>query len=128
MDKKVILVVDDESNVRLLLRRMLATDYTVIEAKDGSKAVDLARKQKIDLILLDVMMPGIDGYTTCNTLKQDTKTSSIPVLMVTALGLDLNKRLAVRLRADGYVTKPFRSEDLLNTIRNTLAGKKQQHP
>ena len=116
MQKKRILVVDDEPNIRLLLIRMLSNDYTILEATDGQEAIDLARDLKPDLILMDLLMPRMDGYTACSVIKTDPTTRGIPVVMLTAVGFELNKQLAERVGADGYITKPFALSDIIKTI------------
>ena len=124
MEKKKVLVVDDEENVRHLLRSILGNKYTVLEAKDGEVAIDIARSQRPDIILMDIMMPNINGYTACYTIKQDPVTKTIPVVMVTAVGQELNKKLAKEMGADGYITKPFSLQDLLDTIDRCLTNPK----
>ncbi len=113
---KKILIVDDEPNIRLLVSNMLGKDYTVLKASNGAEAVEIARAQKPDLILMDVMMPRVDGYTACSTLKTDQATKDIPVIMLTGLGFELNKALAKKIGADAYITKPFSHQDLLKAI------------
>ena len=122
MGKGKILVVDDEENVRRLLRSMLGNKYIVLEAKDGEVAIDIARSQKPDFILIDIMMPNIDGYTACYTIKQDPATKTIPIVMLTAVGQELNKKLAQEMGADGYITKPFSLLELLNTVERFLTN------
>jgi CheY-like chemotaxis protein len=122
MGKGKILVVDDEENVRRLLRSMLGNKYIVLEAKDGEVAIDIARSQKPDFILMDIMMPNIDGYTACYTIKQDPATKTIPIVMLTAVGQELNKKLAQEMGADGYITKPFGLLELLNTVERFLTN------
>jgi len=117
-----ILIVDDEENVRRLLRSMLGNKYIVLEAKDGEVAIDIARSQKPDFILMDIMMPNMDGYTACHTIKQDPATKTIPVVMLTAAGQELNKKLAQEMGADGYITKPFGLLELLNTVERFLTN------
>jgi len=124
--KKKILVVDDESNIRLLVKNMLGTRYDVIEAGNGDEAITKAQKEKPDLVLLDILMPGKDGFTTCNQLKAGKSTKDIPVVMVTALQHKLDEKLALSLKADGYMRKPFTSEDLLAAIRAALSPKHQK--
>ncbi len=124
--KKKILVVDDESNIRLLVKNMIGTRYDVIEAGDGDAAVTKAQGEKPDLVLLDILMPGKDGFTTCNQLKANKATKDIPVVMVTALQHKLDEKLALSLKADGYMRKPFTSEDLLAAIRAALSPKRQK--
>ena len=118
--KRKILVVDDEPNVRKLLRTLLR-DYTVVEAEDGEKAVEIAGAEKPDLILMDIMMPKMDGYSSCYALKREPATRSIPIIIVTAIDLKLNLELGKEIGADGYITKPFNSQDLLNSISQVLA-------
>jgi CheY-like chemotaxis protein len=118
--KRKILVVDDEPNVRKLLRTLLK-NFTVVEAEDGAKAVEIAGAEKPDLILMDIMMPKMDGYSSCYALKRGPATRSIPIIILTALDLKLNLELGKEIGADGYITKPFNSQDLLDNIAQVLA-------
>ena len=119
--KKKALIVDDEPNVRRLVREILSKDYTVLEAQNGAEAVDMARSQKPDIILMDMMMPEKDGLTACAEIKANKATRAIPVVMLTAITYDLNKKLAETVAgADGYITKPFSSQELLSTIGRLL--------
>lgn len=123
MGEKKILVVDDESSVRLTVVKMLEGDYSLIEASNGEEAVEIAEKQNPDLILLDLMMPQMDGYTACSKIKTNAATSSIPVVMLTAIGHELNKKFASEMGADGYITKPFDKQDLLDTVSRLIGNK-----
>ena len=114
--KKKILIADDEQSVRTLVKRLLSQNYIILEAKDGAIAVDIARREKPDLILMDIMMPMVDGYNACYQIKRDKATKSIPVVMLTGIGHELNKRLSWEVGARGYLTKPFSLQDLLDTI------------
>ncbi len=116
MEKLCILVADDEQYIRLLANRLLSDKFSVLEAIDGAEAVDMARKHKPSLILMDIMMPNIDGYTACSSIKTNQSTKNIPVVMLTGLGFELNKKLAETVGADGYITKPFTLEKLLDAI------------
>ncbi len=120
MEKSCILIADDEKYIRLLARRLLSDKFTVLEASDGAEAVDMARKHKPSLILMDIMMPNMDGYAACSTIKTDQATRRIPVVMLTGLGFELNKKLAESTGADDYITKPFTPEKLLETIGKIL--------
>ncbi len=120
MNELRILVVDDEQKIRLLLKRYLGNKYSVLEATDGREAVDMARKYKPNLILMDILMPYMGGYEACSMIKNDTAMEGIPVIMLTALGYDLNRKLAAEIAADGYITKPITSEELLATIDRFL--------
>ena len=124
-EKKKVLVVDDELNIRLLVKIMISNSYDVLEAGNGDEALIKAREEKPDLILLDIMMPGKDGFTTCNELKSSKATRDIPVVMLTALQHQLNEKLALSLNADGYIRKPFTSRDILTTLDSVLFVKAQ---
>lgn len=119
-DKKKILIVDDEPNVRRLVHTILSKDFTVLEAEDGRQAIDVAGTQRPDLILMDMLMPRMDGLTACYTIKNDPTTKSIPVLMLTAIGFELNIKLSQQMGADAYMTKPFDSQALLDKIAEFL--------
>ena len=119
--KKKVLIVDDEPNVRRLLHSILSKNFEVFEAEDGRQAIEMANTQKPDVVLMDMMMPKMDGLTACHMIKNDPATKTIPVIMVTAIGFELNVKLSQQMGASGYVTKPFSSEDLLNKIAQVLA-------
>ena len=127
-NKKKVLIVDDEPIVRQLVRRMLSKNYAMLEAQDGVEAVDMARSQKPDIILMDILMPRMDGLTACYAIKTDQTTKEIPVVMLTAIGYDLNRKLSEDVMgADGYITKPFSSQTLLEAIRQLLLNSKAGH-
>jgi len=117
-----ILIVDDEVGIRLMVVRMLGGDYTVLEAADGEEAVTLTRLHKPSLVLMDILMPGKDGYSACHEIKTDLETRSTPVVMVSAIGHKLNERLSAEVGADGYITKPFSVEKLLEAIAKYARG------
>lgn len=114
--KKKVLIVDDEPNVRRLSRTILSKKFDVCEAEDGKQAIDIAIAQQPDVILMDMMMPQMDGLTACYAIKNNPATKSIPVIMVTAIGFELNIKLSQQMGANGYVTKPFSPQDLLGKI------------
>ena len=116
--KKTILVVDDETTIRNLLNINLTKEgYNVIEAKDGVEAVEKAVENKPDLILLDIMLPKIDGLSVCKKIKN---TMNVPILMVTAKDSELDKIVGLELGADDYVTKPFSIRELIARIKANL--------
>ena len=117
---KKILIVDDEENIRSVLKGMLEKDYDILEAGDGSEAVNIACSQKPDLIFMDILMPGTDGYTACNKIKEASATRQIPVVMLTAIGHQLNRELARKVGADDYITKPFKKEGLIDAVKRFL--------
>jgi CheY-like chemotaxis protein len=120
MTDKKILIADDEANVRLLVSRALGQHFLVLEAQDGEEAIKIARTHKPDLILMDLMMPGVDGNSACSIIKNDPATKQIPVVMLSGVGFELNKKLSLALGADGYITKPFNLPDLLATVAQFL--------
>ena len=116
--KKTILVVDDEKTIRTLLNVNLTKEgYNVIEAVDGAEAIDMALEQKPDLILLDVMLPKVDGLSVCKKIKN---TMNIPILMVSAKDGDVDKILGLELGADDYITKPFNIREVIARIKANL--------
>ncbi len=118
---KVILVVEDDPQSLELTRDLLqVAGYSTIEATDGEQGVELAKSKKPDLILMDIMMPKMDGYTACNAIRTDKATRTIPVVMLSALDYDQNKELGTVFGADGYITKPFGRQELLDVIKRFL--------
>jgi CheY-like chemotaxis protein len=126
---KKVLIVDDEMTVRRLVKRLLSKEYNVIEAENGIEAIDIAKNQKPDLILMDMMMPKMDGLSACYAIKKDVATSQIPVVMLSAITHDLNKRLSENVMgANGYITKPFNPVELISTIRSLLNNDRITEP
>jgi two-component system alkaline phosphatase synthesis response regulator PhoP len=116
-NKRKIVVADDELYIRLLVKDILEADYDVLEANNGEEAVIITRTQQPDLVLMDILMPKLDGYTACYAIKTDELTKEIPVVMLTGVGHELNKQLSQEMGAAGYITKPFNPEDLLDKVR-----------
>ncbi|HJV93798.1 MAG TPA: response regulator [Azonexus sp.] len=117
-----ILVIDDTPNYRQALRRLLVTNgYSVVLAGDGESALQLAREQLPDLILLDVNMPGMDGYEACQRLKADAETGAIPVIFISGEGCVLNKVQAFASGGVDYIVKPHDNEEVLARVRTHVA-------
>lgn len=116
-----ILLVDDEEDIRSLLALKLQKEgFDTIEAADGLEGEKKAKKEKPDLIVLDLMMPGKDGISVCKALRKDSRTSDTPILMLTARsGLD-EKIVGLELGADDFMTKPFSPRELVLRVRNIL--------
>ena len=118
---KRILIVDDETQlVDLVTMRLEANNYVVLTAYDGQEALDKAHKEKPDLIILDLMLPKIDGYKVCRMLKFDAKYNKIPIIMFTARAQESDKQMGQEVGADAYITKPFESQALLVKIKELL--------
>ncbi|TFG29871.1 response regulator [Candidatus Thorarchaeota archaeon] len=118
---KKILVVDDEELTTELAKTFLEKHgFAVIIAGDGESAIELAQSEKPDLILLDVMLPTIDGFTVCKKLKEDTSFKNTPILMFTAKGLSSDIEKGEQVGADEYIVKPFSGKALVATIKKHL--------
>ena len=123
-----ILVVDDNPDVRLALTTILEdAGYDVIEAEDGDVVFDIAVNQQPTLVLLDVMMPRLNGFDALAQLKADTRTNSIPVIMVTAKGRPEDMAMARSLGAVEYITKPWADGDVELRVQWALAAVKEKH-
>ncbi len=118
--KPSVLIIDDNVDIRSYVHGLLHTDYTVIEAADGSEGIRKAMKYVPDLIISDVMMPGIDGIECCRRLKSELQTCHIPVILLTACSLDEQKIQGYDDGADSYISKPFSSQLLLARVRNLI--------
>ncbi len=113
-----VLIVDDEKSITAPLARALTqAGYRTLVANDGREGLALARSQKPDVVVLDVLMPGMDGWEMCRTLRQE---STVPILMLTALGEEVDRVLGLELGADDYLTKPFSTRELIARLRALL--------
>lgn len=120
-DAPLLLVVDDESTNLQLMRRVLGDDYRLLFAKDGERAIEVAKEEIPDLILLDVMMPGMTGHDTCRHLKADPVTAVIPVIFVTALTDPVDEVVGFEAGAVDYIMKPISAPILHARVRNQLS-------
>jgi len=125
--KEKILIVDDEKDiVRMLDYNLKKEGYRVISAYDGEDAIDLAHREHPDLILLDLMLPGMGGLEVCKSLKKEEKTSAIPIIMLTAKTQETDKIVGLELGADDYMTKPFSPKELIARIKAVLRRVKEK--
>ena len=116
-----VLVVDDAEHIVELIKFNLESEgYEVIPAYDGKEALKYMQDQKFDLILLDLMLPGIDGIEICRRLRSNLKTKDIPIIMITAKGEEIDKVLGLELVADDYMTKPFSVRELVARVKAML--------
>ncbi|MFH1278442.1 MAG: response regulator [Candidatus Eisenbacteria bacterium] len=119
---KKILVVDDEVYILHILDFSLGAEgYEVITAADGEEAIDRARVEKPDLVVLDIMMPKVDGFEACRRLKADPETSQIPVILLTAKGREVDRQMGMEVGADDYIVKPFSPTKLIEKIGSFLS-------
>src|ERR1700690_55738 len=119
--KTKILVVDDEPDaLEVLGFKLRQAGYTPIFAKDGTRAIAVARDERPDLVVLDLMLPEVDGLEVCKILRRDPSTPAIPILMLAARAAEMDRGLGLELGADDYVTKPFSPRELVLRIRKLL--------
>ncbi len=124
--KETILIVEDEKDiVKMLDYNLKKEGYKTLVAHDGEDALDMANTKLPDLILLDLMLPGVDGLEVCKELKSERKTASIPVIMLTAKTQESDKVVGLELGADDYVTKPFSPRELIARIKAVLRRGKE---
>ncbi len=124
--KSRILVVDDEAPNRRLLQRALLPRYEVVEADSGSVALEIAQTEKIDLVLLDVVMPGQDGFETCRLIKAQPRSVFLPVVLVTGLGEQEHRNKGLEAGADDFLHKPVDRRELLLRVRSFLRIREQE--
>jgi len=121
MAKKKLLVVDDELDMLMVIKlRLEASGYEVLTATDGLEGLNTARSSKPDLIVLDIMLPKMNGYKVARFLKFDEEYKNIPIIMLTALSGDEDRSTGVETGADAYLTKPFETQQLLDTVQQFL--------
>ena len=121
MSNKRILVVDDEVDLVEIIRFSLELEgYDVLIAYNGEEALNQARKENPDLVLLDLMLPKLDGYNVCRLLKYDEKYKHIPILMLTAKTQEKDRATGMETGANEYITKPFDMDELMKKVKNYL--------
>src|SRR5271166_5974304 len=128
--KPRILVVDDEPEaVELVEFNLKQAGYAVVTAADGAEALKKARAQTPDLIVLDVMLPEMDGFEICKTLRLEAATARVPIVMLTAKAAEIDRVLGLELGADDYLTKPFSPRELLLRVKKIIArGQVEEKP
>ena len=119
-----LLIVDDEDNIRRLLAATLTGgDYDVIQARDGTQALELTRRERPDFVVLDVSMPGLDGIEVCRQIKSDSALRNTTVVMLTAQSQAETRRRATQAGADAFLTKPFSPLQLLEVVERRMAAR-----
>lgn len=124
-DNPTVLIIDDNTDIRILLKSILSETYTVLEAADGKQGIRIASKYIPDLIICDMMMPEMDGLECCRRIKDEISTSHIPIVMLTACRLDEQRAEAYEAGADGFISKPFNKEVLLARCTSLIANRKR---
>ncbi len=117
MSKKILIVDDEPRYVRLMEANLMADNYEVLKAYNGQQALEVVENEKPDLVLLDVMMPVLDGFTTCERIR---KFSTVPIIVVTVKGEEKDRVRGLDLGADDYIVKPFSATELLARVRAVL--------
>ncbi len=121
MSKSTVLVIDDEADLIELVRYNLEKEgFEVIAAADGESGLEKARRHKPDLIVLDLMMPGLDGLAVCRALRGDERTRAIPLIMLTAKAAETDRIVGLEMGADDYIVKPFSPRELVARVRAIL--------
>jgi DNA-binding response OmpR family regulator len=124
-EKKAVLVVEDNPDMRKFIRESIEPYYSVIEAEDGKDGIEKAQTIIPDLIVSDIMMPEVDGYELCETVKKNFKTSHIPIVLLTAKASEKSMVQGLETGADDYITKPFNTKILLTRIKNLIDLRRQ---
>jgi two-component system phosphate regulon response regulator PhoB len=124
--ESILVVEDEEEIVDLIEYHLKQSGFSVIRALDGPSGLELARKKRPGLVILDLMLPGMDGKDVCRVLKSNPQTQSIPILMLTAKGEEVDRLIGFELGADDYVTKPFSPRELVLRVKAILRRKEAQ--
>ena len=120
MPKRILIVDDDALNIKLVKDILAANNYSYLEAVNGQEAIEIALKQKPDLILMDLEMPVMDGMSAIKILKTKEDTKSIPIIALTAFAMEGDKERVLLAGADDYLTKPIKIKILLETVRKYI--------
>ncbi len=120
MSKKILIIEDDKDIINLVKHYLEKEGYRTFEASEGAKGLDILKKEKIDLTILDIMLPELNGIEVLKRIKGDAKTANIPVIMLTAKGEETDKIVGLELGADDYITKPFSPKELVARIKALL--------
>ena len=123
MGKRILVVEDDPGAIRLVSYTLEQEGYDVITASNGLEGLKKARDEKPDLLVLDVMLPGLDGFEFCRRLRADAETAGLSVLMLSAKAQEIDKTTGLRIGADDYLAKPADPSEILDRVSNLLARK-----
>jgi CheY-like chemotaxis protein len=123
MNRKILIVEDEDDAIEFIAMRLEREGYEIMSAHNGLAGLAMLREVRPDLVIADVMMPLMDGYTFCRTIKNDPKFRSIPVILLTARGQADDRRIGKEVNADGYIAKPFDGNQLIWEIKRLLVMK-----
>ncbi len=124
-DRPIILVVEDNRDMRVYIRDFLTDNYHIKEARNGREGIEIAQKKMPDLVISDVMMPGMDGFELCKNLKTDPRTSHIPVILLTARAAETDKLSGLETGADDYIIKPFNAIEVKVRAKNLIEQRRK---
>ena len=125
MNEKILVIEDDPNALRLVEYKLGQEGYQVITAADGLEGLKKAREEHPDLIILDIMLPGLDGYEVCQRLRQEPKTIKLPILMLSAKARGIDKATGLKVGADDYLTKPADQAMVVAKVKTLLASTEQ---
>ena len=125
MNEKILVIEDNPGSLRLMGYTLEKKGYQVITASDGLEGLRKARDEHPDLVILDVMLPGLDGYEVCHRLRQKPETAALPILMISAKVHQDDKDIGLRMGADDYLTKPAAPSAVVAKVETLLAGTRQ---
>lgn len=120
MSKKILVVDDEPQNVKLITSRLKANDYQTVSAYDGKDCIEKAIKEQPDLIILDIVMPGLSGFEVARKLRKDEHTKNIPIIMLTALAQEKDLSEGLEAGAVCFISKPFNPVDLISEVEQAL--------
>ncbi|MCI0526112.1 MAG: response regulator transcription factor [Nitrospira sp.] len=126
MSKKLVVIEDDQDITRLVTHYLTKEGYAIKSSQDGIKGLQLIKQEKPDLVILDLMLPEMDGLEVCKRLRADPKTSALPIIVLTAKGEESDKIVGLELGADDYVTKPFSPKELLARVKALFRRSERQ--
>ena len=128
MDKKILVIEDDPSALRLVQYTLEQEGYQVLAATNGLAGIRKAQNEEPDLLVLDIMLPGIDGFEICHRLRAEPQTAQLPILMLSAKAQETDKATGLKVGADDYITKPADPSEIINRVRTLLAQVKRTSP
>ena len=125
MNKKILVIEDDPNSVRFIEYTLEQEGYQVSSAKDGLEGLKKARDERPDLIILDIMLPGLDGYDVCHQLRQEPETAALPILMLSARARQDDKDIGLKMGANDYLAKPADPSIIVDRVEALLAERSQ---